>query len=190
MSYKRTVEIREKQSRAMRGKPSPNKGKTASEETRERMRQAKRRPPENKTCPHCGTDWVAHIQRERNQKYCSQRCYWETRKGIPFFDATKIDRSYMKMEEYRKTKRKETTPEYRQYRNRVSNLTEKTYEEFYDIINPNNHPRTLCGVPGGYQLDHIQSVKECFDLGIPPESCARLENLQMLPWRENLMKEK
>jgi len=77
--------------------------------------------------------------------------------------------------------------EYRQYRGRVTWLTELTYREYKDIINPDNHPRTRAG-KDGYQIDHIESVKKCFDAGLPPEHCARLENLQMLPWKENRIK--
>jgi len=37
---------------------------------------------------------------------------------------------------------------------------------------------------GGYQLDHIKTVWECFKLKIAPEEAASLNNLRMLPWRE------
>lgn len=64
-------------------------------------------------------------------------------------------------------------------------ITEKTYKENIDIINQNGYQRTLCGVEGGYQLDHIISVKQGFDEGIPPEIIGGLENLQMLSWKDN-----
>jgi 5-methylcytosine-specific restriction endonuclease McrA len=63
------------------------------------------------------------------------------------------------------------------------------YNENIDIINPERHPRTLCGVEGGWQLDHIIPIKECFDRGIPPREAASLTNLRMLPWKENLMRQ-
>ena len=84
--------------------------------------------------------------------------------------------------------RKGDLSEWKQYRNKCFWLTEVTYREYNGIINPNNHPRTIAGVDGGYQLDHIRSVKECFDLGLSPEYCSRVENLQMLPWKENRLK--
>ena len=102
--------------------------------------------------------------------------------------AKSSDKSYMQTEEYKNTLRKETTTEYRRYRNRVTKLSEKTYQENKDVLNPHGYDRTICGVPGGYQLDHIMSVKECFDAGITPEEASRLENLQLLPWKTNLMK--
>lgn len=78
--------------------------------------------------------------------------------------------------------------EFKRYRGRVTFLSENVYNEYKDIINPNNYERTKAGVVGGWQLDHIQSVKDCFDKGLTPEYCSRLENLQMLPWRENRLK--
>ena len=80
------------------------------------------------------------------------------------------------------------TPAYKKYAGRVYHLTKKIYNTYKEEINPNNYPRTLCGVDGGYQLDHIISVKEGFDNGIPPEEIAKKENLQMLTWQENRAK--
>lgn len=87
-------------------------------------------------------------------------------------------------------KRNYNTKEYTKYSRKVRRLTESIYAKYKEILNPKSYPRTLCGVPGGYQLDHILSVRECFDAGIPIEECARLENLQMIPWEKNLKKRK
>jgi hypothetical protein len=46
----------------------------------------------------------------------------------------------------------------------------------------------LCGVDGGWQLDHIKTVREAFDEGLSPEEVAHVDNLRMLPWKENLMR--
>jgi hypothetical protein len=70
----------------------------------------------------------------------------------------------------------------------VHGLSNKNYKLNIDIINPNNYPRTICGIDGGWQLDHIIPIKECFELGIPIEEAADISNLRMLPWRENLMR--
>lgn len=78
--------------------------------------------------------------------------------------------------------------EFLQYWREVKTVTERTYREYLDIINPNRHERTLCGVENGYQLDHIISVKQGFDEGISPEIIGGLDNLQMLPWEENRKK--
>jgi hypothetical protein len=67
-------------------------------------------------------------------------------------------------------------------------LTEKNYAKFKHIINPNSYPRTLCGVEGGYQLDHKISVADCFKNKKSVQFCASVENLQMITWKENLQK--
>jgi len=96
------------------------------------------------------------------------------------------DKSYMQTEEYRATKRKPDTPAYQRYKNRVHRLSEQTYKNNSEIINPFNHPRTIAGVEGGYQLDHIIPVRFGFDNNIPEEVMAEVENLRMLTWQNNL----
>ena len=87
-------------------------------------------------------------------------------------------------------RKEQNIPEYRLYAHKVRYLTETNYAKYKDIINPNDHPRTLCGVDGGYQLDHINGVRECFDGGVSVEDCADYKNLQMIPWQANLQKRK
>lgn len=74
------------------------------------------------------------------------------------------------------------------YAKRVRRITEETYSKYKDRLNPNNHPRTRCGVEGGYQLDHKISVKWGFLHGLNPKIVGSLDNLQMLPWKHNLLK--
>jgi hypothetical protein len=50
----------------------------------------------------------------------------------------------------------------------------------------NTHKRTLSGIDGGYQLDHIISIKFGFDNNISPEALSEKSNLRMLPWKKNL----
>lgn len=83
---------------------------------------------------------------------------------------------------------KHHTQDYKNYKRLVHALSNETYINNMDIINPNNYPRTLCGVDGGWQLDHIIPVLECYTKGISPKQAAELSNLRMLPWRENLMR--
>jgi hypothetical protein len=78
--------------------------------------------------------------------------------------------------------------EYKTYARKVHRLSGKTYTENIDIINPNRYTRTLCGVEDGWQLDHIMPIKECFLKGISPEKASEVNNLRMLPWKENLMR--
>lgn len=80
--------------------------------------------------------------------------------------------------------------EFKEYSYKVRCLTEKTYKENKHILNPNNYNRTLCGIDGGYQLDHIKSIKYCFDNSISIEECSNIDNLQLLPWKLNRTKGK
>lgn len=82
----------------------------------------------------------------------------------------------------------ETAPEWEAYHSEVTSLTRIAYNQYIDEINPNRHPRGKAGTPGAYQLDHIVSVRYCFDNLIPAELCGHVNNLQMLPWRENTVK--
>jgi transposase len=84
--------------------------------------------------------------------------------------------------------RQNNTTHYKKYCNKVRRLTEKNYVKYQNIINPNNHPRTLCGVEGGYQIDHKLSVRFCYDNNISEEVCSSVDNLQMLEWSKNLNK--
>ena len=132
---------------------------------------------EERSCLYCGVGFV--VNPSDTKRYCSQSC-----------GSKNIDKSYMQTEEYRNTKRKETTPEYKRYSRRVHVLTHKVYEEHKNEINPNNYPRGLAGVDGVYHLDHIVSIRYGFDNNIPEEQIAVKENLQMLPWKENISKGK
>lgn len=136
-------------------------------------------------CDVCGKDmWVRPS--ETNRKYCSRECMSVSEEQRNKMRS--IDRSYMLTEEYRNKMSKDTTPAYKRYANRVHKLTQKIYEENEHIINPEGHQRTLCGTDGGYQLDHIIPVRYGFDNNIPAEELARIDNLRMLPWKQNLLK--
>lgn len=120
------------------------------------------------------------------QKYCSRICLNQSEEYL--LKLKHCDKSYMQTEQYRKTLMKDDTSEYKRYRNRVTKLSEQTYKENELILNPKGYKRTKCGIDGGYQLDHKISVRESFDKGISPEEVSKLENLQILPWKQNLLK--
>ena len=121
-----------------------------------------------------------------NKLYCSRICVCKDDNYR--LKLKNADKSYMQTEEYKKTLMKEDTPKYKRYRNRVTKLSEKVYEENKSLLNPNCYIRTKCGIENGYQLDHKISVRESFDKGISPEEVSKLENLQILPWKQNLLK--
>jgi len=139
-------------------------------------------------CKVCGTEKYVPKKKQETYKYCSRDCMNsdpDYRKKL-----SQVDRSYMQTESYRKTKSNPETPEFVKYRNRVHKLSNKTYEEYIDEINPKGYDRTLAGVDGGYQLDHIIEVRFGFDNNIPPEVLSKKENLRMLPWKTNLARNK
>lgn len=107
---------------------------------------------------------------------CSRKCADHTKTSI----AAK--------KRWAKVREDQRISEFHSYRRIVRNLTKKTYLQYVSGLNPDNLPRTLCGVDGGYQLDHKRSIRLCFDEGVSPEQCASVENLQLLPWRENSRK--
>ena len=78
--------------------------------------------------------------------------------------------------------------EYADYKKVVYKLSNQVYNSNKEIINPDNYPRTRMGVAGGWQLDHIKPVNECFKEGMSAEKAADVSNLRMLTWRENLMR--
>jgi len=80
--------------------------------------------------------------------------------------------------------------EFQKFARKVRRLTRETYDSNRHVLNPENLPRTLCGVEGGYQLDHKISIRESFDMGHSVYDCSQLENLQIISWQENLQKRK
>lgn len=143
-----------------------------------------------KPCPVCNAP-VYYTKKYMNLdkiKCCSRKClgmYPPYRENL-----SNIDKSYMQTEEYKNTKRNPNLPAYKKYANLVRKVTEENYAKFADRINPAGYPRTLCGVVGGYQLDHIKSIKECWNEGISPEEAGDTSNLQMITWQQNLSKRK
>lgn len=117
---------------------------------------------------------------KRVGNYANNGC-WKG-EGNPWFgkNRSKENSPRYKGDEYRRA--------YKDYRNIVSWLTEKNYDQFKDVINPLGLNRAPTGVEGGYHLDHIFPIAEGFKLNIDPEEIAKVENLQMLPWRENIIK--
>ena len=70
------------------------------------------------------------------------------------------------------------------YRLLVRKLSDITYRQFKEEINPQNYRRGK----KTWHLDHIFPIIECFKQGWPAEKAASRENLQMLLWSDNLMK--
>jgi hypothetical protein len=195
--YKRTEEIKQKQREKMKQKTKEydwnsviQKRQKTIEEKGIKVGRKKGDGPKKtgwfKQCKICENKfWITPSKFEKSF-YCSRKCMYS---DVDYKNKLKnTDRSYMKTEEYAKCKGNPNPSDFKRYRNKVEFLTEQTYVKFLEDINPNKFPRTLAGVEGGYHLDHIVSVKEGFINGWEPEKLADKENLQMLPWLENVRK--
>jgi hypothetical protein len=82
---------------------------------------------------------------------------------------------------------RETMPAYAKYANRVRSLTRK---QPLHLLENYDKPKGVMGQEGAWQLDHIISIYEGFQKGISPEIISELNNLQFIPWEENLRKSK
>ena len=135
-------------------------------------------------CDECGHKWKQGYQiANRNEVHRCRPC---TRNHIgKIMDKSGIIANNKTRTGNNHPRWNENKDEFKAYGYQVRQLTEEIYVENHIIINPMGKPRTLCGVEGGWQLDHIISIKYGFEHGIAPEEIAELDNLQMLPWELN-----
>lgn len=138
----------------------------------------KRKEQSEKLLKFCNTDIGKKLRKESGKKHSE---YLKSRLDLLEIYKTHLPRMYG--ENHPNFNPNKT--EYQKYLKEVKNITETNYIKNLEIINPNGYVRTLCGVEGGYQLDHIISIKQGFDEGISPEIIGGLNNLQMLPWKDN-----
>lgn len=132
---------------------------------------------ETRICAHPDCSNTFTVVPSKIRSYCSHQCHSRT-----------LDTSHLRDPEVLKKRTKHTTPNFKNYKRLVHRLSGYNYTKHIDIINPNRYTRTLCGVEGGWQLDHIIPIKECYEKGMTPQEASSIENLRMLPWKENLMR--
>lgn len=70
----------------------------------------------------------------------------------------------------------------------VRNLTRRNYRQCEEQLNPNRLLIAPSGTEGGHHVDHIVSVSLCFRCGVPVRAAAAPENLQVVPWRINILR--
>lgn len=155
------------------------------------------RPKQNelveKICPTCNAKFVSVSE------HCSIKCYHESRVYVTSQETKDKIREKAKTRWKHPTKNmiagvekrtlsQEDLVSYKKYRNRLKTLTEKTYRVYKQYINPHDHQRGVAGKEGVYHLDHIIPARFGYDNNIPPDVLAEKENLQMLPWRDNIVK--
>jgi hypothetical protein len=63
-----------------------------------------------------------------------------------------------------------------------------TRQQDVSVLENYDKMRGLCGVDGAYQLDHIIPVSTGYEKRIPAEKMGHISNLQIIPWKENLLK--
>lgn len=193
-----TPERKKNIAKSLIGKEPWNKNKknVYSEETITKMRNAKEGFTPVNGFKKGNSPWNKGLTKETNQ---AVKTYTEKQKGQRRTGNYKSNSNWKGENNpwFGKNRSKENHPNYKgekykrdyiDYRNKVIWLSEKTYVENIQHINPNNYPRTISGVVGGYQLDHIYSIKKGFDNKISPEDISKKENLQMLPWKTNRTK--
>jgi len=72
------------------------------------------------------------------------------------------------------------------YKRKVRQLTNHTKKSKFSLKQLSRTGR--CGVPNALQVDHIYSIKEGFLDQKEPEWISRMDNLQLIPWEDNLDK--
>ena len=74
--------------------------------------------------------------------------------------------------------------EYKSYKSEVSKVTNRQPIEFLYGFDK----RGVSGIEGAYHLDHKFSILEGFKQDIEPEFIGNINNLEFIPWRENIDK--
>lgn len=126
-------------------------------------------------------------------KNCGCGRSWETipqsiLSGNSFCRPCNDDKKRQRFDDLNKERAVEDDGSVESYRRIVRNLTEKTYNEHQDQINPNEYQRGRSGDGDSWHLDHIVPIVQCYRNGVPPEICADITNLQMVFWEHNAKK--
>lgn len=79
---------------------------------------------------------------------------------------------------------RESLPEWKKYKIDVWRVTKQQPLHLLE----NFDQRGVNGEEGAYTLDHKISIKKGFIENISPEQIGHIDNLQMLPWEENITK--
>ena len=143
------------------------------------------RAPKTQTCVECNKDFT----RDRKAKYCSRQCYYKNvTPPPPMLKKGKqhpVIRSKMKKLGLTWGEYNNWMEDKKRYRKEVWRITN---QQPLNSLENYKMPRTLAGIEGGYQLDHIISIEEGWIMKKSPYIIGNINNLQFIPWEENLKK--
>lgn len=77
---------------------------------------------------------------------------------------------------------------YQSYKRAVYTTSRKIYKQNINVLNPTGLLLGRNGVLGAHQIDHKIPISVGYQLKIPVEVMSIVENLQIIPWKENLHK--
>lgn len=77
---------------------------------------------------------------------------------------------------------------YQKYKRAVYSASRKTYNKNINLLNPNGLLIGRCGTVGAHQIDHKVPISLGYKLKIPVTIMSLVENLQLIPWKDNLDK--
>ena len=78
--------------------------------------------------------------------------------------------------------------DYQKYKRAVYSASRKTYNQNINVLNPDGLLIGRSGTPGAYQIDHKVPISLGYELKIPINMMAIVENLQLMSWKDNLNK--
>lgn len=78
--------------------------------------------------------------------------------------------------------------DYQRYKRAVYSASRKTYNQNTKLLNPNGLLLGRSGTPNAHQIDHKVPISVGYQLKIPVIVMSIVENLQIMPWKDNLAK--
>lgn len=126
----------------------------------------------------CGHHLTVNINNLANRLSICKKCS-DIEKGIRLYNHNQQSEKIIRY--------KATLNEFQKYKCQVHTISRINNIKYKDIINPDNLPIGKAG-SGLYQVDHILSIRYCFDNNISIEDCASIKNLRVIPASENISK--
>lgn len=78
--------------------------------------------------------------------------------------------------------------DYQRYKRAVYSASRKTYNQNASLLNPKGLLLGRSGTPNAHQIDHKVPISVGYHLKIPVVIMSIVENLQIMPWKDNLVK--